>query len=255
MVWQPKFPIVGIGASAGGIPAMEGLFRGLPAGSGIAFVIVTHLSPERESLLHEVIARYTDLPVVVAEDGMEVRPDIVYVMPHNAILTIQNATLKLRQPNSVARERKPVDIFFSALAEAQEEHAVGIVLSGGDFDGTLGVKAIKEHGGLTLAQVSDGSGPRNPAMPQSAIASGLIDIAVPADEMGEKLAEFVRSFEVLDELVRKRTIQIFVRRGTRSTVSYAVTRDTIFPAIRPRPSCDASSDGCRLPKMYRSKIT
>ena len=200
MAKQPKFPIVGIGASAGGIPAMEGLFGGIPSDCGMAFVIVTHLNPERESLLHEVIARYTDIPVRVAEDEIEVRPNVVYVMPHNAILTIENSRLKLRQPNSVSRERKPIDIFFSALAEDHGEFAVGIVLSGGDSDGTLGVKAIKEHGGLTLAQTPDGSGPRNPDMPQSAIGSGLIDIAVAADEMGEKLTEFVRSFELLNEL-------------------------------------------------------
>ncbi|MEI9405697.1 CheR family methyltransferase [Mesorhizobium argentiipisi] len=197
---QKKFPIVGVGASAGGIPAMEGLFRGMPDKCGVAFVIVTHLSPERESLLHEVIARYTDMPVIIAEDDLEVRPDVIYVMPHNAILAIEGMKLKLRQPNSISRERKPIDIFLSALAEAHGEYAVGIILSGGDSDGTLGVKAIKEHGGLTLAQAPDGSGPRNPDMPQSAIGSGLIDIAVPADAMGEKLIEFVHSFELVAKI-------------------------------------------------------
>ncbi|WP_411962142.1 CheR family methyltransferase [Mesorhizobium sp. CA4] len=198
---KPRFPIVGIGASAGGIPAMEELFHGVPSSLGVGFVIVTHLSPERESLLHEVVGRYTDIPVKVAEDGIEVRPDVIYVMPPNAILTIENTALRLRHPNSVSRERKPIDIFFSALAEDHGEYAVGIVLSGGDSDGTLGVKAIKEHGGLTLAQIPDGSGPRNPDMPQSAIGSGLIDIAVPARDMGEKLAEFARSFELVDDPV------------------------------------------------------
>ncbi|MER8433645.1 CheR family methyltransferase [Mesorhizobium caraganae] len=196
----PRFPIVGIGASAGGIAAMEGFFRGMPSAGGMAFVVVTHLSPERESLLHEVIARYTGIPVRVAEDGMDIHPNTVYVMPHNAILTIENSSLKLRQPNSVSRERKPIDIFFSALAEDQGEYSVGVVLSGGDSDGTLGVKAIKEHGGLTLAQLSDESGPINPDMPRSAIGSGLIDIAISADEMGAKLIEFAHSFELLDEL-------------------------------------------------------
>lgn len=183
-----KFPIVGIGASAGGIPAMEGFFRGLPARPHMAFVIVTHLNPARQSLLDEVVSRYTEMPVLVAEDGMPTEPNHVYVMPANAILTIKQGCLQIRRPDAANRERKPIDIFLGALAEDQDEHAVGVILSGGDGDGTLGAKAIKERGGLTLAQVSDGSGPRNPDMPQSAISSGMIDLALPADRMGERLS-------------------------------------------------------------------
>jgi two-component system, chemotaxis family, CheB/CheR fusion protein len=194
-----RFPIVGIGASAGGIPALEEFFRGLPDDCGMGFVIITHLSPDRESVLHEVVARYTDMPVLVAEDGALVNPNSVYVMPHNAILTIEGGVLKLRRPDPVNRERKPVDIFLSALAEDQGEYAVGIILSGGDGDGTLGIKAIKERGGLTLAQAADGSGPRNPDMPQSAISSGMVDIAASAEQMGQKLVEFTRGFDVLDD--------------------------------------------------------
>ncbi|MER8377876.1 MULTISPECIES: CheR family methyltransferase [unclassified Mesorhizobium] len=195
-----RFPIVGVGASAGGIPAMEGLFKGLTDGTGMAFVVVTHLSPERESLLHEVIQRYTEMPVVVAEEGVAVQPDQVYVMPQNVVLTIRKGALSLRRPNTLNRERKPIDIFFSALAEDQGEYAVGIILSGGDSDGTLGARAIKEHGGLTIAQASNGYGPRNPDMPQSAISSGLIDIAAPAEQIGAKLQAFVRGFDVLNGL-------------------------------------------------------
>ncbi|MER8704062.1 CheR family methyltransferase [Mesorhizobium sp. M0323] len=195
-----RFPIVGVGASAGGIPAMEGLFKGMTGGTGMAFVVVTHLSPERESLLHEVIRRYTEMPVLVAEEGAAVQPDQVYVMPQNVVLTIRKGALSLRRPNTFSRERKPIDIFFSALAEDQGEYAVGIILSGGDSDGTLGARAIKEHGGLTIAQASNGSGPRNPAMPQSAISSGLIDIAAPAEQIGAKLQAFVRGFDVLNGL-------------------------------------------------------
>lgn len=195
-----KFPIVGIGASAGGIPAMEGFFRGLPARPHMAFVIVTHLNPARQSLLDEVVSRYTEMPVLVAEDGMPTEPNHVYVMPANAILTIKQGRLQIRRPDAANRERKPIDIFLGALAEDQDEHAVGVILSGGDGDGTLGAKAIKERGGLTLAQVSDGSGPRNPDMPQSAISSGMIDLALPADRMGERLVAFARAFRApLDE--------------------------------------------------------
>ncbi|WP_051410589.1 CheR family methyltransferase [Mesorhizobium sp. LNHC209A00] len=198
-----KFPIVGIGASAGGIPAMEGFFKGITDRPGMAFVIITHLSPKRNSLLHEVIDRYTDMPVVVVEDGVAVEPDHVYVMPENVTLVIENGVLHLRRPNGLTQERKPIDIFFSALAEDQGEYAVGVVLSGGDSDGTLGAKAIKERGGLTVAQAPDGYGPRNPDMPQSAIASGLIDVAVPAEEIGAKLEAYARGFDTLDGLTNE----------------------------------------------------
>ncbi|TIQ94110.1 MAG: chemotaxis protein CheR [Mesorhizobium sp.] len=193
-----RFPIVGVGASAGGIPAMEGLFKGITGRPGMAFVIVTHLSPGRESLLHEVVGRYTQMPVVVVEDGTTVLSDHVYVMPQNVVLTIERGVLHLRPSNVLSRERKPIDIFFGALAEDQGEYAVGVILSGGDSDGTLGAKAIKEHGGLTVAQASDGYGPRNPDMPKSAISSGLIDIAAPAEEIGAKLEGFARSFDMLN---------------------------------------------------------
>lgn len=194
-----SFPIVGIGASAGGIPAMEGMFRHMPDNPGAAFIIVTHLSPERESLLHEVIARYTTMPVVVAEDGAIVGRDCIYVMPPNAILTIAAGRLVLRRPN-ISRERKPIDIFFSSLGEDQREYGVAVILSGGDGDGTLGAKVIKERGGLTIAQAADESGPRNPDMPESAISSGVIDMALPVENMGEKIAAFARSFGTLEGL-------------------------------------------------------
>lgn len=195
-----KFPVVGIGASAGGIAAMEGFFKGLPDRCGMAFVVVTHLNPEHESLLHEVIARFTAMPVRVVEQDALVEPDTVYVMPPNGIVTIEDGLLRLREPDPVHRERKPIDIFFASLATQYGEYAIGIVLSGGDGDGTLGVKAIKERGGLTVAQTADQYGPTTPSMPQSAISSGLIDIEAKADEMGQKLIDYAASFDVLENL-------------------------------------------------------
>ena len=192
------FPVVGIGASAGGIEALEGFFRGIPGEPGMGFVIVTHLSPDRESSLHQIIGRYTDLRVHVAADDLLVEPNSVYVLPADAILSIEKRRLLIRRPNSSRRERKPIDIFFSALAADQGELAVGVVLSGGDGDGTLGIKAIKERGGLTLAQVRDGFGPSHPDMPESAISTGFVDFAVPVDEMGAKLVQFAHSLHLLD---------------------------------------------------------
>lgn len=190
--------VVGIGASAGGIPAFESFFRELPDDCAMVFIIVTHLSPERPSLLHEVIGRYTKLPVQVAEDQMELQPHNIYVMPEGKILTVKDGRLNLHDDNPAHRERKPIDVFFASLAVDQGEHAVGIVLSGGDGDGTLGVKAIKEHGGITFAQSADGSGPRNPEMPASAVASGLIDFAVPTELMPRHLLQLQNGADPVD---------------------------------------------------------
>ncbi|UPJ56945.1 CheR family methyltransferase [Bradyrhizobium sp. 192] len=194
------FPIICIGASAGGIEALEGFFRGLPAEPGLALVIVTHLSPERESVLHEIVARYTALPVHVAADAIRVQNNHVYVMPAKAILGIKDRRLTLRKSGSY-RQHKPIDIFMSALAVDIGELAGGVILSGGDGDGTLGVKAIKERGGITFAQVGDGFGPQHPDMPEAAISSGLIDFAIPVEDMGRKLVEFVRANDLLKQII------------------------------------------------------
>ncbi|MBN8905034.1 MAG: chemotaxis protein CheB [Rhodospirillales bacterium] len=191
------FPITGIGASAGGVEALEGFFRGLPSRPGIGLVIVTHLSPTHESQLPEILTRFTALPIHRAEHGMEVLPDTVYLLSADAVLGIEAGRLQLRTQIPGRRERKPIDVFFSALARDRGERAIGIVLSGGDGDGTLGLKAIKERDGLTLAQVADGFGPGHPDMPNSAIATGMVDLALPVDQMGAKLVEFAHGAQTL----------------------------------------------------------
>jgi two-component system, chemotaxis family, CheB/CheR fusion protein len=193
-----RTPIVGIGASAGGVEALGGFFKGIEGRPGLGFVIVTHLSPDRESRLHEVIARQTAMKVFVAADGAEVEADTVHVLPADAVLGIENGRLQVRKLERLSRERKPIDVFFSALAKDCSERCAGVVLSGGDGDGTLGIKAIKERGGMTLAQVADGHGPAQSSMPDSAISTGMIDFAVPADEMGQHLKEFARGLDLLD---------------------------------------------------------
>ena len=200
MVDERPFPIVGVGASAGGVEALEGFFRGMPDNPGIAVVIVTHLSPDRESILHEIVARYTRLTVHVAVDGMRVLPNCVYVMPSDAIVSIAQGNLSMRKQESARRERRPIDIFFSSLAIDQTEYAAGVVLSGGDGDGSLGIKAIKERGGLTMAQIDDGFGPGHPDMPRNAIATGFVDFALPADQMGHQLEEFARGQISLEQM-------------------------------------------------------
>ena len=196
---QP-FPIVGVGASAGGVEALEGLFRGMPRSPGLAVVVVTHIGPDRQSVLHEIVSRYTEMRVVAAADGDMVEVNRVYILSMDAVVGIEGRRLKLTRQHPDRRERKPIDLFFSALAVDQGEYSAGVVLSGGDGDGALGIKVIKEHGGLTLAQADDRYGPAHPDMPRSAISTGLVDFAVPAQEMGAKLAEFARNQAVLDRM-------------------------------------------------------
>lgn len=112
-----RFPVIGIGASAGGIQALEGFFKGVAPDSGMAFIVITHLSPDRESLLYQILGRYTDIPVQIAEDDTLVERDNVYVLPQNAVLTIEGGRLRIHRLNALQRERKPIDIFFSALAK------------------------------------------------------------------------------------------------------------------------------------------
>jgi two-component system, chemotaxis family, CheB/CheR fusion protein len=196
------FPIVGVGASAGGVEALEYLFKAMPPEPGMAFVVITHLAPHRESMLPEILARDTRMPVLVAEHDQQVRPNHVYVVPADKVLDISKGRLGARAKTET-HERTPIDSFFAALAEDQSEYAIGIVLSGAGSDGTLGIKAIKEHGGLTLAQTADHSGPRHASMPESAIASGLVDLAVPVESMPAQLVAYVSSFDILDKEVDK----------------------------------------------------
>ena len=192
-----QFPIAGIGASAGGIEALEGLFRGVPADCGVGFVIVTHLSPHHPSMLHEIVGRFTTMKVHIAQDGMPCRPSEVYVMAENMILGIRGGVLEAHtRPEQPAR--KPIDIFFSALAIDQGDYACGIVLSGGDGDGSVGIAAIKERGGLTIAQGGDGSAPRHPSMPTNAIATGLIDFVASVEDMPAILLGYAQSFAMFE---------------------------------------------------------
>lgn len=195
------FPVVGIGASAGGLRALENFFQSIPPAPGMAFVIITHLAPDRKSLLNEILARHTTLKVEVAHDNQPVEKDKVYILPPGAILTIADGRLRLEPTDAVDHQRKPIDIFFSSLARDQGEYAVGVVLSGSGADGVLGVKAIKEHGGVTLAQATDSSGPGFSGMPDSAIASGLVDFAIPVDAMASKLVENLGSFDAFEALL------------------------------------------------------
>ncbi|WP_250475121.1 CheR family methyltransferase [Caballeronia sp. GAFFF1] len=195
-----NFPIVGIGASAGGVEALEGFFRGLPDNPGLACVVITHLSPDRHSLLPEIVSRFTSMRVVEIADNTAVEPNSVYILPADAVVVIEKRVLRVQLQDRQRRELKTVDVFFSSLAADLGELSAGVVLSGGDGDGTLGIKAIKERGGLTLAQAPDAFGPQHAGMPESAISTGLVDLAIPVEQMGPKLASLAAGSFVLDIL-------------------------------------------------------
>ena len=194
----PHLPIVGIGASAGGVEALETFFRAVPAENGMAFVVVTHLPPYHDSLLAEILGRATEMPVVNARDDQPVEAQHVYVLPPNAALTIRQGRLRLRQTAAAGRERAPIDVFFTSLAEDQGEHAIGVVLSGGGSDGTLGLKALKENGGLTIAQGTNLTRPRFADMPSNAVAAGFVDLVLPVEDIAERIIAYVGNWAALD---------------------------------------------------------
>ncbi|MBC9033816.1 PAS domain S-box protein [Sphingomonas sp. JC676] len=186
---KPLELIVGIGASAGGLEAFTTFFSHLPQDSGMAFVLVQHLSPDHESSLAEILARSAPIPVVEAVHGMRVEPDRVHVIPPDATLTIEGGRLLVIKPAPPRSDRRPIDSFFTSLSKDQGDNAVSIVLSGVGSDGSAGLVAVKENGGLTIAQ-AEFDHHALPGMPQSAAATGLVDYVLPVEEMPAKLAEY-----------------------------------------------------------------
>jgi len=184
---QQRVPVIGIGASAGGIQAFKGFFENMPADSGYAFVVMLHLPAGRESLLPDLIRRWTTMPVIEAEDGYALQANCVYVPPSGIMVTFDGRLHCHRLDANAPRQFHPISTLFSSLAEALEEDAVGVVLSGTGSDGALGLKAIKEKGGLTLVQGTDGSGPQYDGMPLSAIAIGAIDIVAAVEAMPSRI--------------------------------------------------------------------
>ncbi len=183
--------VVGIGASAGGLEAFTNFLAKMPSDSGLAFVLVQHLNPDHKSILTELIARQTAMIVAEAADGMRVVSDTVFVIPPDATLTIGDGRLRVERPAPPRQDRHPIDSFFISLAESQGEDAVGIVLAGTGSDGTLGVRAIKAHGGLTLAQAGFDHVALS-GMPQSAAATGLVDHVMQVGDMPAQLIEYAR---------------------------------------------------------------
>jgi len=185
------FPIVGIGASAGGLGAFEAFFAGMPAEGdpGMAFVLVQHLAPDHESILTELIRRYTRMQVFEVEDGMVVQPNCAYIIPPGRDMAFLNGALQLLEPSAPRGQRLPIDFFFRSLAQDQRDRAIGIVLSGTGSDGTLGVLAIKGEGGMVMAQTPDST--EFDGMPRSALGTGMVDFELPPAEMAAQLIAYV----------------------------------------------------------------
>jgi two-component system CheB/CheR fusion protein len=184
------FPVVGIGASAGGIEALNGFFDGLPQVSGIAFVVVQHLPPERESLMAEILTRHTHMPVLQVTGGLALQAGHVYVTRPGFTVTLERGVFQLGEPVEKRGHRRPVDDFFRSLADTQHEKAIAVVLSGMGTNGTAGARAIKAAGGLCFAQLPESA--EFPAMPTSVIHAGYADQVLAPREIGPAIVQYVK---------------------------------------------------------------
>ena len=192
-----SFPIVGIGASAGGLEALEQFFGSMPNNSGMAFVIIQHLDPTHAGIMPELLQRITQMRVYQATDGLKVKPSCVYVIPPNKSLSLLNGTLHLFDPVVSRGLRLPVDIFFRSLAADMQEKSIAIILSGMGSDGSLGLKAIKEKNGIVLVQ--EPSSAKFDGMPRSAIEAVIVDIVATADQLPSKLLAFMKYIPAVKE--------------------------------------------------------
>jgi two-component system CheB/CheR fusion protein len=180
------FPVVGVGASAGGLEAFKRLLKAIPESSGMAYILVQHLEPNHESMLPEILQKNTSIPVEEITDNVHVEPNHIYIIPSNKLLTADDGRLRLK-PRPRNEKSLPVDHFFTSLAEVHGSHAIGVVLSGTASDGTRGLKAIKERGGLTFAQEQGSAAFRG--MPQNAIDAGVVDFILTPEEIPLQIAK------------------------------------------------------------------
>ncbi len=181
---------MGIGASAGGLEAIEAFFKKMPANSGLAFVVVQHLSPDYKSLMVELLSKHTEMPVNRIEDGVLVRENNIYLLPPRKNLSSFHGRLLLTEQDHSEGLNLPIDVFFRSLAEDMGEYAISVVLSGTGSDGTRGIRAIKERGGMVMVQ--DDETAKFDGMPKNAIATGLADFILPPEEMPKQLLSFVK---------------------------------------------------------------
>lgn len=232
-------PIVGIGASAGGLEACARLLDAMPASTGMAFVLVQHLDPTHESLMVELLAKHTRMPVLEAASGMTVMPDHFYIIPPGTYLAVSKGLLQVSKPLARHGARLPFDFLLNALAESHGPRAIGIILSGTGADGAIGLKAIKGKGGLVIAQDPDEAD--YGGMPRSAIAAGVVDVILPVAEIGNALVHPdqlpARTSPVIDrlsdiiDLLRTETTHDF-RLYKSGTLKRRIERRMILSSLR-----------------------
>ena len=186
------FPVVGVGASAGGLDAFKKLVEAIPKKSGMAYVLVQHLDPNHDSMLSEILQRATEIPVLEITDDIKVQPDHIYTIPSNKIMVADNGVLRLvpRPARGEKVPNMPIDLFLSSLAEVHQSHSIGIILSGNGSDGTKGLQAIKNQGGLTFAQDQESAAYKD--MPLNAAQAGVVDFVLPLEEIPAKLLEVTK---------------------------------------------------------------
>ncbi len=220
---EAPFPVVGMAASAGGLEAFTQLLSHLPTDTGMAFVLIQHLSPDHESLLTEILARATTMLVREVKNGMRVEPNQVYVIPPNTKMILLEGLLQLSPREKVFGKYMPGDAFFASLAADRGHKAIAVVLSGGDGDGSLGIKAIKEAGGVTFAQCENTA--KFDSMPNSAVATGNVDFVLPPDKIAEELVNLSRHPLLVSPLPLLSTVESLVPQDALSTI-FGLLRST-----------------------------
>jgi len=186
------FPIIGMGASAGGLEAFEVFFKQVPADSGMAFILVSHLDPSHSSMLAEILQRIAAIPVTETTNQMTVQPNHVYIIPPNREMTIFHGELQLSTPSQLRGLRMPIDTFLRSLAEDEGEKAIAVILSGSGADGTLGLRAVQGAGGVSFVQ--DPASAKYDGMPASAIQSGLATYVLPVEKIFGEITTYVRNY-------------------------------------------------------------
>jgi two-component system, chemotaxis family, CheB/CheR fusion protein len=183
-----SFPIVGMGASAGGLEAFEQFFKNMPPENGMVFILVPHLDPSHASMMTDLMTRFTTMKAIEAQDGMPVEPNHLYVIPPNKDMALYHGKLQLSGPETPRGLRMPIDFFFRSLAEDQDERAIAVILSGTGRDGTMGMRAIHGAGGMVMVQ--DPATAKYDGMPRSAVETGLADYVLPVEKMPRELIDY-----------------------------------------------------------------
>ncbi|MBK7842262.1 MAG: chemotaxis protein CheB [Bdellovibrionales bacterium] len=251
---RANFPIAAIGFSAGGLQALKDVFSYLPVETGMAFVIIQHLDPKHGSMSREILSRSTKMPVIVIEEGMRVRPNHVYVIPPNCNLGLSDGGRLQILPRAETRgQHMPLDFFFRRLAEERKSQAIGVVLSGTASDGTQGLIAIKNEGGITLVQ--DPRTSKFDGMPRSAIASGAVDLICPPKGIAAELARIARHSYVASRTGKK--IRLLLMRSLKAWLRFFLSFELIqvltLPITKIARFKDAWLEECCFKRLRTSR--